>query len=131
MKKYIIKSFILLMMIFMLVSCRDSANNVTESVNETATETPIFTKSEQEMFTGFFDYLASTKDNSGNVEFKITSNNTTLEVNVTSLIDSDYEAIKVIKINEKYVMTSSANGTLITQITEDTLTAVLFSLLAG
>lgn len=133
MKKYVIKSFILLMMIFMLVSCRDSANNVTESVTETATETPIFTKGEQEMFYEFYDYILPMANEMNNFSYEIISNNTTLEVNLTFLIATDdysigdIKQLKVTKVNGKYVFTENLNGTLKNELTADTIVEVLFT----
>jgi len=133
MKKYVIKSFILLMMIFMLVSCRDSANNVTESVNETATETPIFTKGEQEIFYEFYDYLLPMANEMNNFSYEIISNNTTLEVNMTFLIATDdysigdIKQLKVTKVNGKYVFTENLNGTLKNELTADSIVEVLFT----
>lgn len=127
MKKYIIKSFVFLIMIFTIVSCRESVNNIKESV----TETPIFRVEEQEIFSEFYTYYISMTNSYGNYDFEIISNNTTLKVNQTVLVASSHESIgdiiqiKITKSNGKYTHTKTMNGVTEKEFIGDTIMEVI------
>lgn len=137
MKKYVIKSFIFLMMIFMMVSCRESVNNIKESVAETVTETPIFTVGEQEMFYDFYDYTISNEFNVGDISYEIISNDTTLKVNVTyqvvlgSYAIGDITQIEITKVNGKYTQTITENGITEMETVGGTIMETIISVLVN